>query len=349
MAVTFFSLHSLSPFPFVDLIDGQVKRDRCCKWIWLEDWTLNRDLQTFITDSSIVIQTSDTEINSRHKSTAVEGFKADNDCGKFLCTDKSKVTFLPVKVGEIFPNLIAYQVRMFAVQSVMKKNFVGLSKLELLYLDNNAIRTIDDNAFDDLWNLKVLNLNYNKLGSVKQEWFRDLLSLERLNLGANSLSTISAAHIGHLTKLTIFVIDDNNFARLDRDTFLRLTSLKTIWMRRNKVLSLDEEIFANLRELEDVSLFSNQLTTLPAKIFDNNKKLKSIHLDKNKLEQLSSRLFNDKPDLGWVNIQGNPCIDKAFGTWKAGAIERTLTDEERMAMRDEVEAKCGVNESKLKF
>lgn len=69
-----------------------------------------------------------------------------------------RVSFLPVKVYESFPNLIGYLANGCSIRKISKENFKNLSKLKMLGLSINQIQTIPSNAFEDLTSLQELYL-----------------------------------------------------------------------------------------------------------------------------------------------------------------------------------------------
>jgi Leucine-rich repeat (LRR) protein len=73
--------------------------------------------------------------------------------------DNNKISFLPIKVHETFPNLLLYTASKCSLTKITKKNFEGLSKLKGLWLGTNQITTINDDTFEDLVSLKRLYLS----------------------------------------------------------------------------------------------------------------------------------------------------------------------------------------------
>jgi Leucine rich repeat len=84
--------------------------------------------------------------------------ESDEFMGGLDFTENSKIFFLPISVGETFPNLRAYNAYDCSIQAISKQNFEGLNKLELLFLFNNQITTISKGTFEDLKALEVLDL-----------------------------------------------------------------------------------------------------------------------------------------------------------------------------------------------
>lgn len=76
-----------------------------------------------------------------------------------LCLiNRKKTKFLPLKVAETFPNLLAYSADRNSLTKINKANFAGLNKLEKLSLSYNHITTIRSDTFEDLIALEELEL-----------------------------------------------------------------------------------------------------------------------------------------------------------------------------------------------
>lgn len=69
------------------------------------------------------------------------------------------VRFLPVNPAGKFPNLISFDARSSSIEDISRSNFVGLTKLVKLYLENNLIKRISDDTFGDLLALEYLSLS----------------------------------------------------------------------------------------------------------------------------------------------------------------------------------------------
>lgn len=78
-------------------------------------------------------------------------------CGLRLNLNK-KISFLPVKVDEKFPNLVGYSAQFCSIRSIHKENFNNLGKLKSLWLNRNLITNVPSDSFDDLESLQYLGL-----------------------------------------------------------------------------------------------------------------------------------------------------------------------------------------------
>lgn len=76
--------------------------------------------------------------------------------------ENKKIKFLPVKVSESFPDLLALSAIKCSLETIKKANFEGMVKLKVLRLEHNQISTIYSDTFKDLIALDKLDLGKRK-------------------------------------------------------------------------------------------------------------------------------------------------------------------------------------------
>lgn len=79
----------------------------------------------------------------------------------------NKIFYLPIKVGENFPNLLGYSAYSCSIKDISRANFYGLSKLKFLSLGSNRIEKIASDTFSDLTDLERLALRKNSFFLIK--------------------------------------------------------------------------------------------------------------------------------------------------------------------------------------
>lgn len=77
----------------------------------------------------------------------VEFSTYDDSVNAITFWNNKNIFYLPVKTGEKFPNLAIYWAQNCSINDISKLNFVGLSKLERLYLGKNAIERLPATHF----------------------------------------------------------------------------------------------------------------------------------------------------------------------------------------------------------
>ncbi|XP_063443453.1 slit homolog 1 protein-like [Mytilus trossulus] len=78
------------------------------------------------------------------------------------------------------------------MSSLANGAFANLISLEVLYLQNNKITSIDANTFSVLTSILFLRLHENHISSIEPGAFKGLGLMRRLSLNDNNLTTVSA-------------------------------------------------------------------------------------------------------------------------------------------------------------
>lgn len=77
----------------------------------------------------------------------------------------------------------------------MKNDFVAYASLQSLIMNNNVIKTIQEQAFFPLTNLVKLDLSLNRLDTLSAGWFENLRSLQHLNLLGNQYNMLGQGNL----------------------------------------------------------------------------------------------------------------------------------------------------------
>jgi hypothetical protein len=171
------------------------------------------------------------------------------------------VEFIPQRLSEKFPNLIAVQIRYTSVKSVLKNHLKDLRNLKFLNLEHNKIVSIDSSAFEDNEKLERIDLQSNKIEYLNAGIFSPLLSLRILYLCENQISFFDPVSLKNLTNLEKFYMRGNKIKYLEAGTFSNLQNLKEIVLVDNKLVSIDTEMFSDLinhKVLNKVDLRGNE-------------------------------------------------------------------------------------------
>lgn len=145
-------------------------------------------------------------INSEETAFAVE---SDNEMVGLTFHGNKKISFLPSKVADSFPNLLGYNVGSCSIRTISKDSFVHLSKLKELYLDSNKIETVSSDSFEGLTSLQLIALGRIKLLA---EW---------------------------AFLKTFFFIDKNQIKAINSRTFQGLYNLNKVYLRNNECVKED--------------------------------------------------------------------------------------------------------------
>lgn len=87
--------------------------------------------------------------------------ETDPSINALSLSNNKRVFFLPIRVQEVFPNLVAYTASNCSLVKISKDNFQNLGSLRYLYMSYNNIDGIPGNTFEDLISLEFIFLGKN--------------------------------------------------------------------------------------------------------------------------------------------------------------------------------------------
>ncbi|RNA13800.1 leucine rich repeat [Brachionus plicatilis] len=147
-----------------------------------------------------------------------------------------------------------------------------LDKLEVLYISNNLIQSINSSIFkSNLYNLKLLDLSFNKLENITTEMLM-LPHLESLNVSNNMLVRLPSLPA----------------------TFFRAQPLFRLDLSNNRLCRFYDYLLAISKHLD---LSSNRIKQIPSKavlkLSEKQVYSKTVKLDKNILVEPSQEICNN--------------------------------------------------------
>ncbi|CAH0558981.1 unnamed protein product [Brassicogethes aeneus] len=189
---------------------------------------------------------------------------------------------------------------------------VNISKVFMLHLENNGLRTIEpfflqstglykiiitknpltvvpDEAFlgleRSLWELE---LSYNKLTSIPNRALRYLQKLRLLDLTGNEINTISPENWRGLeNSLEELILADNSITHLPIDSFSGLPMVDTINLKGNNLREIDPSVFRDgMGRLAHLILADNQLSSVPYQALQPLRTLKTLDLSYNRVNKM---------------------------------------------------------------
>ncbi len=186
--------------------------------------------------------------------------------------------------------------------------FRGLTCLETLFLSGNNIKALPGNIFQGLTALQQLYLHKNQITEVPGNIFRDLNALKDINLSYNEIVSLSENIFQHLSELNHLELSGNRFSTLPANIFKGLSKLWTLYLSDNsKPFTLPLTVFDDLRALESLDLSYTNLAN-PAKLPRILRRLNSlsfIDLSGNNIKRLSARSFEGLTELDRICLANN--------------------------------------------
>ncbi|VDI08041.1 Hypothetical predicted protein [Mytilus galloprovincialis] len=132
-----------------------------------------------------------------------------------------------------------------------------------LYLQNNFLMQIPDNAFENMTNLITLDLSFNRLMLYTKQTFTGLRNLQILKLGNNIIYQIPNKTFENMFSLTHLDISFCYFSSLNEKTFSGLVNLLHLKLNNNilnyNTKQLPKGSFKALGSLKQLSIQHNNL------------------------------------------------------------------------------------------
>ncbi|CAG0885133.1 unnamed protein product [Darwinula stevensoni] len=154
----------------------------------------------------------------------------------------------------------------------------SMQALENLHLDQNELRSLPDDAFDEkaFRGLKHLWLANNVFSSVPRA-IRKLTNLHTLNLGGNLITSIHADDFANMTSLIVLELN-NNYLEEVPEAIHQLEDLEELTLAGNRISSLEAFAFKGNPSLTFVEVKGNPIVSLHQQAFSQMPKLKRLIL-----------------------------------------------------------------------
>ncbi|XP_046408073.1 chaoptin-like [Ischnura elegans] len=218
---------------------------------------------------------------------------------------------------EKFPNLSSIQEK----PANLNNAWIGSSLIKDLFLDNNLLSSLPDDAFYGMDGLQFLNISSNRITYLPQDIFSRNENLIELLASNNLFANVPAALLRNNTRLDKLDLSHNFIETLDLDFFSASTSLCYIYINDNRIRHLPDEIFKPFQEkrwgcnkfvldmsrnlLEDVPelslplltnlrLSENNLTWIKYDILWQAGNLKEVNISHNLINTIDGRLELDE-------------------------------------------------------
>ncbi|XP_072127819.1 leucine-rich repeat transmembrane protein FLRT1-like [Mobula birostris] len=169
--------------------------------------------------------------------------------------------------------------------------FINLSRLVILYLNDNNISRLAPGAFNGLGELQYLHLNNNSIEELEVGVFENVTALEFLHLENNLLTDIVPGVFSSLVNLNVLDLSNNRLTTVLNFTFKSLSALRWLLLSNNRITTISSKAFSGNRVLRKLCLDNNNLTSVP---FRGLKRLEILQLSNNNMSSLKSIIFEAK-------------------------------------------------------
>ncbi|XP_073955601.1 toll-like receptor Tollo [Choristoneura fumiferana] len=182
-----------------------------------------------------------------------------------------------------------------------------LRSLSKLFLQNNVISTLEDNALEGLLSLQVFNLSSNFLNDVPPDLFLETKSMKEIYFSNNTMNVLPPALFNGLEHLQILDLSRNLLTSqwVNKDTFTGLLRMVILNLSHNRLNKIGRYVFHDLYSLQKLNLDHNDITSIDEHAFEELRNLHSLTLSNNKITHIHSHLFTDLHVLHELFIDNN--------------------------------------------
>lgn len=210
--------------------------------------------------------------------------KSDDDV-VFIIPEEAFLDFIPTSIIAKFKNLVEVDFVNVGLKRITTNTFSQAVNLKKIWLQNNLIPDLPQNAFVNT-------------------------QIDYLHLLNNEIAELSWNSLAGLTQLDFLYLARNRIqGSLDPRLFVDLINLRTLHLSYNLITDIPANIFKNCAQLQFLSFGSNRIIMLKADSFNNLKSLTHLHLFNNGLRHIERNMFDSLQTLTEVHFRNNACVN----------------------------------------
>ncbi|KAI8513790.1 hypothetical protein Bbelb_081140 [Branchiostoma belcheri] len=172
-----------------------------------------------------------------------------------------RVTAMPTVPCLYDTRKLAIQGYPFRVLSAKTLPVPNRSEVEMLYLLEDEIQDIVENALSEFSKLHTLGLDFNRLTRVRKSWFTGLVKLNYLTLSNNRIAQIDAGCFEQLKSLLNLNLEHNLLQAVDPVWFAGRFYLSFLFLGYNRIRNIPPKALEKIRIFE-LGLRGNGLSCL---------------------------------------------------------------------------------------
>ncbi|XP_035677289.1 leucine-rich repeat and immunoglobulin-like domain containing-NOGO receptor-interacting protein 4 [Branchiostoma floridae] len=231
------------------------------------------------------------------------------------CLDKdlrSVPQDLPISVINLYLNRNA-------IVSLNQSDFSRYTNIIYIDLSRNNLTRIIIGTFSNLPKLYRLDLYFNQITCIQPGSFSNLPQLSFLDLYSNQISNIQPGSFSNLPWLSSLVLSSNKISFFQPGSLLNLPQLRTLCLSSNKIYDIQDALgsLPNLTQLYTLQLFlsSNQIKKIHPGSFSNLPQISMLHLPSNKINNIQPGSFSNLPNLKTLDLSSNQINNIQPGTF----------------------------------
>jgi Leucine-rich repeat (LRR) protein len=176
-----------------------------------------------------------------------------------------------------------------------------------LYLSDNLIVDLDDDAFVGLAQLELLDVSFNLLtwlGSGQMLW--PTPNLRMFNANQNNIAHVPSLLFSNTSLIEAITLQSNSLTSLPIGIFDNLGSLVTLTLSYNAITTLDKNIFDTARSISVLDLGFNLISTPDEQLFQPLTNMALFVMNYNHIVEFPPKLLWPFSRAYSVDVGGNP-------------------------------------------
>lgn len=182
------------------------------------------------------------------------------------------------------------------------------SRARYVYLQNNFIEDLSEEAFKNASDIQWINLDNNRIKKVDKKILEKMENLTYLYMEKNQLKEVPSYLPPRLEQLRL---SRNQISKIPSGVFNKMDHLILLDLHHNKLSDnvFNKNTFKGLKNLIQLNLAHNILRKMPATIPDT---LNQLFLDRNNIEDIPQNYFKDLPNLAFLRLNYNQLSEKGL-------------------------------------
>ncbi|ELT98977.1 hypothetical protein CAPTEDRAFT_159275 [Capitella teleta] len=216
------------------------------------------------------------------------------------------IDYIPV----VYKTIISLSLDQNQIRFLRDNAFQDLSNLEELYLENNQISGLHNTSFKGLTSVRLIDLQYNHLYETEEATFSAayIPLVERINLSSCKLYSLHGNTFKDLTNLRRLDISHNSFNLVsvlgDENSFPKLEKLNLSYNGIGHYLN--RSFFQFMPALTDLDLTGNRIQTVQTRAWDGlEDTLQILSLRENNLHYIEDGAFSGLRALRQLDVSYN--------------------------------------------
>ncbi|KAG8451047.1 hypothetical protein GDO86_003361 [Hymenochirus boettgeri] len=182
------------------------------------------------------------------------------------------------------------------------------SRAHYVYLQNNFIDDLQEEAFKNATEIQWINLDNNRIKKVERKILEKMDNLTYLYLNKNQLKEVPSYLPAKLEQLCL---SRNQISKIPSGVFSKMENLILLDLHHNKLSDgvFNKNTFKGLKNLIQLNLAHNIMRKMPPTVPDS---LNQLFLDRNNIEDIPEGYFKELPKLSFLRLNYNQLSEKGL-------------------------------------